>query len=91
MVATVGRLSLRLARAIRGVARPCAFAIQLGGGLRALNPGVQLVLGPLVDEEDAEKGFSAFAGTLKGYPAGLTAMTSALDLYLDVREVRDKK
>jgi uncharacterized protein len=39
---------------------------------------------------EAEKGFKAFAGSLKAYPQTLTAMLQALDLYLDAREARAK-
>jgi uncharacterized protein YyaL (SSP411 family) len=39
----------------------------------------------------AEKDFRAFAGSLKAYPQTLTAMLQALDMYLDVREMREKK
>ncbi len=40
---------------------------------------------------EAEKGFKAFAGSLKAYPQTLTAMLEALDRYLDVKEARGKE
>jgi uncharacterized protein YyaL (SSP411 family) len=39
---------------------------------------------------EAEKDLQAFAGTLKGYPGSLTTMAQALDMYLDVKEARER-
>jgi uncharacterized protein len=39
---------------------------------------------------EAERGFKAFAGSLKAHPQTLTAMLQALDIYLDAKEAREK-
>jgi uncharacterized protein YyaL (SSP411 family) len=40
---------------------------------------------------EAEKDLRAFAGSLKAFPSSLTAMAQALDMYLDVKEARERK
>src|SRR5205807_10425608 len=39
---------------------------------------------------EAERVFRSFAGSLKAYPSGMTALASALDLYLEQVEPRKK-
>jgi uncharacterized protein YyaL (SSP411 family) len=39
---------------------------------------------------EAERGFKAFAASLKASPGSLTAMLQALDIYLDANEARAK-
>jgi uncharacterized protein YyaL (SSP411 family) len=40
---------------------------------------------------EAEKGFKAFAGSVRLAPTGTTALLQALDMYLDAKEAKAKK
>jgi uncharacterized protein YyaL (SSP411 family) len=42
-------------------------------------------------QQEAEKGFRAFAGTLRSNPASLTTMLLGLDIYLDVKDTHKSK
>lgn len=41
--------------------------------------------------QEAEKSYRAFAASLKTYPAGLAALAHSLDVFLEVKEMREKK
>jgi uncharacterized protein YyaL (SSP411 family) len=40
--------------------------------------------------DEAERSFKVFAGALKAYPSGLTAMAHALDLYVEAKQEKGK-